>query len=215
MQVRLGEGGETGQDNRILEETFKRPGVSIMGKRMFDGGERFWSEETLFHTPVFVVTKQVRRPWECPGGTTFHFVNDGIASALRQAHAIAGDRDTWIAGGANAIIQYLKRGPVRRDRPAPGRAGDRGDDPLAARHVPAVRGHEAVTDTGRSPRPARERASCGLSLACGGPPVKHTRADAKHHRHPRAARRSPRRWWRSQIATSVERASAPRCGGRV
>ncbi|GAC1355272.1 MAG: dihydrofolate reductase family protein [Herpetosiphon sp.] len=108
----LGEGGETGEDNRMLEETFNRTGVSIMGKRMFDGGERFWPEEAPFHTPVFVLTKQVRRPWERPGGTTFHFVNDGIESALRQARAVADGRDIRIAGGANAILQYLNAGLV-------------------------------------------------------------------------------------------------------
>src|SRR5689334_2547837 len=110
--LKLGEGGETGQDNRILEETFARTGVSIMGKRMFDGGELFWPEEAPFHTPVFVLTKQVREPWERPGGTTFYFVNDGIESALRQARAVAGGRDIRIAGGANAIVQYLNAGLV-------------------------------------------------------------------------------------------------------
>jgi dihydrofolate reductase len=110
--LKLGEGGETGQDNRIVEETFNRTGVSIMGKRMFDGGERFWPEEAPFHTPVFVLTKQVRSPWERPGGTTFYFVNDGIASALRQAREVAGGRDIRIAGGANAILQYLNAGLV-------------------------------------------------------------------------------------------------------
>ena len=110
--LQLGEGGETGQDNRILEETFHRTGVSIMGKRMFDGGEQFWPEEAPFHTPVFVLTKQVRPPWERPGGTTFYFVNDGIESALRQARAVAGGKDIRIAGGAEAIVQYLNAGLV-------------------------------------------------------------------------------------------------------
>jgi dihydrofolate reductase len=110
--LQLGEGGETGRDNQILEETFNRTGVSIMGKRMFDGGERFWPEEAPFHTPVFVLTKQVRSPWERPGGTTFYFVNDGIESALRQAREVAGGRDIRIAGGANAIQQYLNAGLV-------------------------------------------------------------------------------------------------------
>ncbi len=82
QKPQLGVGGETGRDNRMLEETFNRTGVSIMGKRMFDGGERFWPEEAPFHTPVFVLTHQVREPWERPGGTTFHFINDGIDSAL-------------------------------------------------------------------------------------------------------------------------------------
>lgn len=110
--LKLGDGGETGQDNRILEETFNRTGVSIMGKRMFDGGELFWPEEAPFHTPVFVLTKQARSPWERPGGTTFYFVNDGIESALQQARAVAGGRDIRIAGGGNAILQYLNAGLV-------------------------------------------------------------------------------------------------------
>ncbi len=110
--LKLGEGGETGPDNRILEETFKRTGVSIMGKRMFDSGERFWPEEAPFHTPVYVLTHIVRRPWERPGGTTFYFVNDGLESALKQARKAARDRDIRIAGGANVIQQYLNAGLV-------------------------------------------------------------------------------------------------------
>ena len=108
----LGEGGETGQDNRILEETFERTGTSIMGKRMFEQGERSWPEEAPFHTPVFVLTHEVRDPWERPGGTTFHFVNDGIESALRWAREAAGGKDVRIAGGANTILQYLNAGLV-------------------------------------------------------------------------------------------------------
>jgi dihydrofolate reductase len=110
--LKLGDGGETGRDNRMLEETFNRTGVSIMGKRMFDGGERFWPEEAPFHTPVFVLTHQARKPWERPGGTTFHFINDGIDSALGHARRAAGNRDIRIAGGANVIQQYLNAGLV-------------------------------------------------------------------------------------------------------
>ncbi len=110
--LKLGDGGETGRDNRMLEETFNRTGVSIMGKRMFEGGERFWPEEAPFHTPVFVLTHQVRKPWERPGGTTFYFVNEGIDGALGQARKAAGNRDIRIAGGANAIQQYLNAGLV-------------------------------------------------------------------------------------------------------
>jgi len=110
--LKLGEGGETGVDNRILEETYNRTGVSIMGKRMFDGGEHAWPEEAPFHTPVFVLTHEVRAPWERPGGTTFYFVNDGIESALAQARAACGDRDVRVAGGANVIQQYLRAGLI-------------------------------------------------------------------------------------------------------
>ena len=105
--LKQGEGGETGHDNRLLEETFKRTGLSIMGKQMFSGGERFWPEEAPFHTPVYVLTHEPRKPWQRPGGTTFNFVNDGIESALGQARKAAGNRDIRIAGGANAIQQYL------------------------------------------------------------------------------------------------------------
>jgi dihydrofolate reductase len=91
---------------------FRRTGVSIMGKRMFDAGEPFWPEEAPFHTPVFVLTSQVREPWVRPDGTTFYFVNDGIESALQQARAAVGDRDIRIAGGADAIQQYLRAGVV-------------------------------------------------------------------------------------------------------
>jgi dihydrofolate reductase len=110
--AKFGDGGETGTDNHILEKTFRRTGVSIMGKRMFELGEQMWPEEAPFHTPVFVLTSQVREPWVRPGGTTFYFVNDGIASALRQARAVAGDRDIRIAGGADVIQQYLRAGLV-------------------------------------------------------------------------------------------------------
>ncbi len=79
---------------------------------MFDGGELAWPEEAPFHTPVFVVTHTKRDPWERPGGTTFHFVNDGIESALFQAPEAAGDRDVRIAGGAETIQEYLDSGLI-------------------------------------------------------------------------------------------------------
>ena len=110
--LKLGDGGETGQDNRVLEATYNRTGVSIMGKRMFEGGEHSWPEEAPFHTPVFVLTREIRSPWERPGGTTFVFVNDGIESALAQARAAAGPKDIRIAGGANVIQQYLNAGLI-------------------------------------------------------------------------------------------------------
>lgn len=111
-RLKLGDDGETGVDDRILEETFGRTGVTIIGKRMFDSGERHWPEEAPFRTPVFVVTNQVREPWERPGGTVFHFVNDGIGRALERAREAAGDRDVRIGGGARMIRQYLDAGLV-------------------------------------------------------------------------------------------------------
>ena len=108
--LKLGEGGEEGRDNDILRETFERTGASVMGKRMFDDGEQAWPEEAPFHTPVFVVTHEQRDAWERPGGTTFHFVNDGIESALNRAREAAGNRDVRIAGGGTTIMEYVNAG---------------------------------------------------------------------------------------------------------
>ncbi|NUP43394.1 MAG: dihydrofolate reductase [Streptomyces sp.] len=110
--LKLGEGGEEGRDNDIARETYERTGASVMGKRMFDFGEQAWPEEAPFHTPVFVVTHTGRDPWERPGGTTFHFVNDGIEKALGLAREAAGDRDVRIAGGGRTILEYLNAGLV-------------------------------------------------------------------------------------------------------
>lgn len=110
--LKLGEGGEEGRDNDIARETFERTGVSVMGKRMFDAGEQGWPEEAPFHTPVFVVTHEMRDPWERPGGTTFHFVNDGIEAALDLARDVAGDRDVRIAGGGATIVEYVNAGLI-------------------------------------------------------------------------------------------------------
>lgn len=110
--LHLGAGGEEGRDNDIVTRTFDRTGANVMGKRMFDAGEHAWPENAPFHTPVFVVTHERRDPWERKGGTTFHFVNDGIRSALDRAREAAGLRDVRIAGGADTILQCLNTGLI-------------------------------------------------------------------------------------------------------
>ena len=110
--LKLGPGGETGPVNDLLRKTTERIGANIMGKRMFEQGERSWPEEAPFHTPVYVLTREKREPWVRPGGTTFYFVNDGPERALELARASAGDRDVRIAGGADVIQQYLSLGVV-------------------------------------------------------------------------------------------------------
>ncbi len=110
--LKLGEGGEEGLDNDIALATHERTGVSVMGKGMYDAGELAWPEDAPFHTPVFVVTHEKRDPWERPGGTTFHFVNDGIETALDQAREAAGDRDVRIAGGGATILEYVNAGLI-------------------------------------------------------------------------------------------------------
>jgi dihydrofolate reductase len=110
--LKLGPGGETGPVNDMLRYTTERIGANIMGKRMFDGGERGWPEEAPFHTSVYVLTHEKRQPWVRPGGTIFYFVNDGPQRALEQARESAGGHDIRIAGGADVIQQYLKLGVI-------------------------------------------------------------------------------------------------------
>jgi dihydrofolate reductase len=110
--LKFGPGGETGPVNDLVRKTSERIGANIMGKRMFEQGERSWPADAPFHTPVYVLTHEKREPWVRPGGTTFYFINDGPESALEHARASAGDRDVRIAGGANVIQQYLNMGVI-------------------------------------------------------------------------------------------------------
>ncbi len=110
--LKLGPGGQTGPVNDMFRHTTERIGANIMGKRMFDLGERAWPAEAPFHTPVHVLTHEKREPWIRPGGTTFFFVNGGPESALERAVESAGGRDIRIAGGADVIQQYLNLGVI-------------------------------------------------------------------------------------------------------
>ena len=114
------EGGEDGPDSEVFEELVEGVGAYIMGRKMFGGGpgpwdeewKGWWGDEPPYHTQVFVLTHQPRQPLTMLGGTTFTFVTDGIASALRQAQAAAGDQAVSIAGGASTIRQYLAAGSL-------------------------------------------------------------------------------------------------------
>ncbi len=95
-------------------------GAFIMGRNMFGPvrGEwdrqwnGWWGDDPPFHAPVFVLTHHPRDPQPMDGGTTYHFVTDGIESALAQAREAAGDRDVSIQGGASTINQYLAAGLI-------------------------------------------------------------------------------------------------------
>ncbi|MBI3145403.1 MAG: dihydrofolate reductase family protein [Pseudogulbenkiania sp.] len=110
---RLGSGGgEASPDDALVRHVFERAGAYVLGRRMFDEGEVGWPENAPFRAPVFVLTHTPREPWVRPGGTTFFFVTDGIASALAQAQAAAGGKDVRISGGAATIRQYLAAGLI-------------------------------------------------------------------------------------------------------
>ena len=113
--------GETGIDNDMAEQGFGNIGAWIMGRNMFgpirgpwpdDAWKGWWGEDPPYHVPTFVLTHHPRPPITMKGGTTFHFVTDGIESALRQAKAAAGAKDVRIGGGAATVRQYLKAGLI-------------------------------------------------------------------------------------------------------
>ena len=95
-------------------------GAFVMGRNMFSPGrgewdlewKGWWGEDPPYHAPVFVLTHHPREPLPMQGGTTFHFVTDGIDAAMAQAREAAGDRDVSIAGGANTVNQYLAAGLI-------------------------------------------------------------------------------------------------------
>jgi dihydrofolate reductase len=74
-------------------------------------GPNGWGDEPPFHKPVFVLSHDAREP-SIKEGTTFTFVTDGIESALAQARAAADAKDVQIAGGANAVQQFIEAGLV-------------------------------------------------------------------------------------------------------
>jgi dihydrofolate reductase len=112
------EGGERSADSEVADEVMQGIGAFIMGRKMFGGGDGpwdmswqgWWGEDPPYHAPVYVLAHHERQPLPMQGGTTFHFVTDGIESALAQARAAAGDQDVSIAGGAGTVNQYLAAG---------------------------------------------------------------------------------------------------------
>jgi dihydrofolate reductase len=111
-------GGRHTPDSEVLRQMFENVGAYIMGRNMFDPGRGAWDESWRgpwgesppFHAPVFVLTHYPREPLKMDGSTTFTFVTDGIESALAQALSAADGRDVMVAGGAQAIQQYLAAG---------------------------------------------------------------------------------------------------------
>ena len=95
-------------------------GAFIMGRNMFTPGrgewdlewKGWWGEEPPYHAPVFVLTHHEREPLEMTGGTTFHFVTEGVEAALAQAREAAGERNVSVAGGATTINEFLAAGLI-------------------------------------------------------------------------------------------------------
>jgi dihydrofolate reductase len=106
------EGGLANRDDEVVKELSARVGAYVMGRRMFDFGEEPWGDNPPFRAPVFILTHRPRETVRKEGGTTYTFVNDGIESAIRQARAVADDKDVRIEGGASAAQQAIAAGLV-------------------------------------------------------------------------------------------------------
>lgn len=110
-----------GVDDDFAARGFEHLGAWIMGRNMFapsrgpwpdDDWKGWWGKNPPYHVPVFVLTHHARAPLTMEGGTTFHFVTDGIHAALERAREAAGGRDIRLGGGAATVRQYLGAGLV-------------------------------------------------------------------------------------------------------
>jgi dihydrofolate reductase len=114
-------GGTTGVDNKFASRGFDNIGANIMGRNMFgplrgawkdNEWKGWWGPNPPYHSPVFILTHHARKPLEMDGGTVFHFVTDGIESALKQAQKAASGKDIRLNGGVSTIRQFLSKGLV-------------------------------------------------------------------------------------------------------
>lgn len=115
------DGGAPGIDDDFVARGFDNIGAWIIGRNMFgpirgpwpnDAWKGWWSDNPPYHTPVFVLTNHSRASIEMSGGTTFHFITDGIHSALKRAVDVANGQDVRLGGGVSTIWQYLCAGLI-------------------------------------------------------------------------------------------------------
>jgi dihydrofolate reductase len=113
-----GKSGTTGIDDEFARRGFENVGAWILGRNMFgpvrgawpdDQWKGWWGAEPPYHCPVFVLTHHARAPLVMAGGTTFHFVTEGIEAALQRAREAAGGKDVRVGGGVSTVRQYLSK----------------------------------------------------------------------------------------------------------
>jgi dihydrofolate reductase len=120
-QMQGKEDGETGPDDNFGRRAMEGFGAFILGRNMFgpsrgewpdDQWKGWWGDNPPYHAPTFVLTHYQRPPIEMLGGTTFHFVSDGIQDALQKAREAAGAKNVKIGGGVETVKQYVQAGYV-------------------------------------------------------------------------------------------------------
>ena len=114
-------GGSEGVDEIFAHRSMDGFGAFILGRNMFgpvrgewpdDSWKGWWGDNPPYHAPTFVLTYHAREPIVMAGGTSFHFVTDGIHAALARARDAAGARDVKIGGGVSTVRQYLQAGLI-------------------------------------------------------------------------------------------------------
>jgi dihydrofolate reductase len=120
-QMQGTDGGDVGLDDEFAAQGGAGVGATIMGRNMFgpirgswgdDQWTGWWGDDPPYHHPVFVLTHHPRPSFAMQGGTTFHFVEDGIEAALERAIEAADGQDVMIGGGAATIQQYMHAGLI-------------------------------------------------------------------------------------------------------
>jgi dihydrofolate reductase len=110
-------GGETGVDDDFAARGFSDVGAWIIGRNMFgpirgawldENWKGWWGDNPPYHVPVFVLSHYPRESIIMAGGTTFHFITDGIQSALKKAKEAARGKDVRLGGGVATIQQFLR-----------------------------------------------------------------------------------------------------------
>jgi dihydrofolate reductase len=115
------ESGSTGLDDEWARRGMENVGAWILGRNMFgpirgpwpdEAWKGWWGDTPPYHVPVFVLTHHPRNAIEMKGGTTFHFVTEGIHAALQRAKDAGGGKDVRIGGGVATIRQYVQAGLI-------------------------------------------------------------------------------------------------------
>src|SRR5919198_1257346 len=182
------QGGEVNESTRIIEESRENVGAGVMGRNMFGppgGGDwadeewkGWWGDDPPYHNDVFILTHHPREPVEMEGGTTFHFVTDGIERALERAKESADGQDVMLWGGAQVVQQYLAAGLL---------------DELELHIAPVLLGDGALRPLRRhaDDRPRRDDRERRSAVNPGGPGLQPERPRVGRQRIPDRVRRPP------------------------
>jgi dihydrofolate reductase len=111
-------GGDAGSvDESFAAKGFENIGAWVLGRNMFgpvrgpwpdEDWKGWWGDEPPYHCPVFVLTNYHRPDLVMAGGTTFHFVTEGLETALFRAKVAANGKDVRLGGGVATLREAFR-----------------------------------------------------------------------------------------------------------